>query len=337
MILRPMATADPRLLRGRRRLRISRDAWTRRRLVAAVLVVVLVAGAGAFAAYNVLLRLQHYTSLGTPPAGSTLPVPPAGPVILIVFENKSDKDILAKSDAPYLNELIPQGALATDYQAVAHPSQPNYLALFSGSPQGVTDDRAHDLSGPTLADQLEAAGKTWRVFAENYPATGCFTGEVNEGGVDGTGQYVRKHDPAISFTSISGSPERCANIQPLSKFSPDAADFMWVVPNMCHVMHDCGIPDGEAWLKAFLPPILASPAFAPGGKGVVYITFDEGADKSRNNEVVTLALGPTVRAGMRSDVAHSHYSLLRTIETSLGLPCLADACQANTLGELFRP
>lgn len=332
-----MATADPQLVPGRRPFPLSRRSWTPRRLLAALLVLALVAASGAFVAYNLLLRLQHYTSLEDVPAGSTLPVPATRPVILIVFENKSDKDVLAAADAPYLNELMARGALATDYQAIAHPSQPNYLALFSGSPQGVTDDRAHDLTAPTLADQLEAAGRTWRVFAENYPASGCFTGDVSAGGIDGAGQYVRKHDPAISFSAISGSPSRCSNIQPLAAFKPDAADFIWVVPNMCHVMHDCAIADGEAWLKAFLPPVLASPAFGPGGTGVVYITFDEGSDKSRNNEIVTIALGPHVRAGLRSDVAHSHYSLLRSIEAGLGLPCLADACSANTLGEMFQP
>jgi hypothetical protein len=306
-------------------------------MLGTVAVLVIVAIVGGLVGYNVLLRLQHFTSLEAVPAGSTLPVPATRPVILIVFENKSDKDILGAPDAPYLNSLIARGALGTDYQAVAHPSQPNYLALFSGSPQGVTDDRVHDLTAPSLADQIEAAGKSWRVFAENYPAEGCFTGETHDGGVDGPGLYVRKHNAAISFTAISESATRCANIQPLSRFAPDAADFIWIVPNMCHVMHECPVADGDTWLKGFLPSILASPAFSPGGQGVVYITFDEGADKSRNNEIVTLAIGPSVRAGMRSDVAHSHYSLLRTIETGLGLPCLADACSANTLGEMFRP
>lgn len=331
-----VATAEPFLARGRRLIRRSVPSSPRRLAAAGVLVLVGAIVAGVLG-YNVLLRLQHYTNLEAIPAGSTVPVPATGPVILIVFENKSDTDILPATDAPYLHELIARGALATDYQAIAHPSQPNYLALFSGSPQGVTDDRTHDLSGQTLADQLEAAGKTWRVFAENYPADECFTGDVNDGGVDGPGQYVRKHNAAISFTAISTSPARCANIQPLSRFSPDAADFIWVVPNMCHVMHECPIADGDTWLKSFLPRVLDSPAFAPGGRGVVFITFDEGADRSRNNEVVTLALGPTVRPGLRSDIAHSHYSLLRTIETGLGVPCLADACSANTLGEMFRP
>ena len=111
---------------------------------------------------------------------------------------------------------------------------------------------------------------------------------------------MRKHNPAISFTAISGSPERCANIQPLHAFRPDAADFSWVVPNMCHDMHDCSVAEGDAWLASFVPQILASPDFAPGGTGTLYITFDESDGPATDNEIVTAVLGPRVKAGTRA-------------------------------------
>ena len=101
---------------------------------------------------------------------------PFSHVYLIVLENKSEHDIIGSPDAPYLNSLIEQYGLANDYQGVAHPSQPNYLAVFSGSTQEVFDDEVHDVSAPNIADQLETAGRTWRVFAENLPAGPCFTG-----------------------------------------------------------------------------------------------------------------------------------------------------------------
>jgi hypothetical protein len=301
--------------------------------LAAAALVIAVAGASLFLGGED----PPLDPLEPVPAGSTVAVPPAGPVILIVLENKNERSILDAPDAPYLTSLFDTAAVSTEYQAVAHPSQPNYLALFSGSTQGVTDNDPHDLTAPTLADQLESADKTWRVYAENLPDDACFTGEHASGGPDGEGDYMRKHDPAISFTAISGSPQRCANIQPLRAFSPDAADFSWIVPNMCHDMHDCSVAEGDAWLASFVPQILASPDFAPGGKGTLYITFDESDGQATDNEIITAAIGPTVKAGTRSTVAHSHYSLLRTIETSLGIPCLAHACQANTLGELFQP
>ena len=301
--------------------------------LAAVAVVVAVTGARLFLGGGD----PPLDPLEPVPAGSVLAVPPSGPVILIVLENKNEHSILDAPDTPYLTSLFDTAAVSVEYQAVAHPSQPNYFALFSGSTQGVTDNDAHDLTAPTLADQLESAGRTWRVFAENLPDGGCFTGDHASGGPDGDGDYVRKHNPAISFTAISGSPERCANIQPLRAFRPDAADFSWIVPNLCHDMHDCSVAEGDAWLASFVPQILASPDFAPGGTGTLYITFDESDGQATDNEIVTAVLGPQVKAGTQSTVPHSHYSLLRTIETSLGLPCLAQACEANTLGELFQP
>jgi hypothetical protein len=275
------------------------------------------------------------TRLEDVPAGSTLPVPAQSPIVVIMLENKTEADVHDATDAPYLKHLLAAGAEMIDYQAIAHPSQPNYLALFSGSTQGVFDDDLHDIDAPTLADQIEAAGKTWRMFAENYPGN-CSLAATASGGPDGDGTYARKHVPALSFRSITATPSRCANVQPLGSFTPDAANFIWVVPNLCHDMHDCPIASGDRWLASFVPKILEAPAFQPGGHGLVVVTFDEGRGNDGNAEVVTVLLGPDVRAGTKSDIAHSHYSVLRTIETSLGLPCLADACEANTLGEAFR-
>ena len=51
----------------------------------------------------------------------------------------------------------------------------------------------------------------------------CFTGATATGGEDGAGTYARKHEPAISFTDISTSPARCANITDFTHFDPAAA------------------------------------------------------------------------------------------------------------------
>lgn len=299
------------------------------------LLVVTIAAALAGAGAWLVRRAEHLTPLEAIPAGSTVAVRPFSHVFLIVLENKSEQDILGSPSAPYLNSLIEQYGLANDYQGVAHPSQPNYLALFSGSTQDVFDDGVHDVSAPSIADQLEAAGRTWRVFAEDLPAGPCFTGASATPGPDGQELYVRKHNPAVSFISISGSPDRCANIQPLAAFDPAAADFQLIVPNMCHTMHDCPVADGDGWLRDFVPSILGSSAWKDGG--VLFITFDEGADKSRQNELPTLVIAPDSTPGFRSGVAHNHYSLLRTIQIGLGVPCLAESCHANTMGEFFRP
>jgi len=100
-------------------------------------------------------------------------------------------------------------------------------------------------------------------------------------------------------------------------------------------MHDCSVAAGDRWLEGFAPRILDDPSFRDGG--LLIVTFDEGIHADKDNDVATLLVGPGVRPGFVSSVAHTHYSLLRTIEESMGLPCLAASCAANTLGEVFTP
>ena len=286
---------------------------------------------------------------GVTPAAVAAPVPSPTPdptlalaatavphfkhVYLIVMENREYGSIVGSAKAPYINSLIHRYALATSFRAVSHPSEPNYIALFSGSTQGVTDDGVHDLAGRNLADQLGPHGVSWHVFAENVPL-GCYTGATASGGPDGSGTYARKHEPAISFTSISSKPTRCAKISDFSHFSPSAARFELIVPNMCHSMHDCSTATGDAWLKSFVPKLLKSPAM----KGsVLFITWDEGTTGlGGGGHIATLVIGPTVKRGYRSSIRHTHYSLLRTIESGFGVGCLNKSCSANTLREFFR-
>ncbi len=318
-----------------RSLRSPAHARRSTRFAVGLVVLVLVATAIGIGIRLTASSGDAATVLVGSPLGSNRPVPAFSHVFTIVLENRSSGSVLGSREMPYLNELVSRYGVADEYQAVGHPSQPNYLALFSGTTQGVTDDQPHDLSASTLADQLEAAGRSWRVYAENVPG-GCFRGATaTTGGTDGAGTYVRKHEPAISFGAISGSPARCANIRPLSDFDPAASTYALIVPNMCNDAHDCPLSTADAWLRTYVSRILDSPAWSDGG--VLFITFDEADSGDRAaNHVATLVIAPTVVPGMRSSVPHTHYSLLRTIETGLGLGCLAESCQANTLGEFFR-
>ncbi len=254
-------------------------------------------------------------------------------VYVIVMENKEYGNIVGSANAPYINRLIAQYGLATNYTGVAHPSEPNYLALFSGSTQGATNDGVYNLDGANLADQLEAKDKTWRVFAENVPPN-CFTGEVGINGEDGIGIYARKHNPAISFTDISGAPMRCANITDFTHFDPAAADYALIVPNLCNDMHDCSVASGDGFLKGFVPKILNSRAWQDGG--VLFITWDEGTTNSGGGgRVPLIVISNHVPKGFQSASAHNHYSLVRTIEEAWGLGCLNESCKENTLDEFF--
>jgi hypothetical protein len=61
-------------------------------------------------------------------------------VFVIVEENHGFTDIIGNPAAPNLNALASRYGLATNYFAVAHPSEPNYVALLGGSPFNVASD-----------------------------------------------------------------------------------------------------------------------------------------------------------------------------------------------------
>ena len=258
-------------------------------------------------------------------------VPAFSHVYVIVMENKEYSSIVGSSQAPYINSLIAQYGIATSDYAIGHPSEPNYIALTSGGTQGVHDDGVYNLGASSIFDQIEASGRTWRAYEQGYPGN-CFTGSSASGGTDGIGQvggYVRKHDPAISYTSISGNPTRCANIVSLAGFDPAAADFEFITPNLINDMHDGSIQDGDSFLKAFVPRITGSSAFA---NSVVLITWDEGSSGANGGgHVATIAITPKMTAGFQATGTYSHYSLLRTIEQAWGLPLLGGASSAASL------
>jgi phosphatidylinositol-3-phosphatase len=264
-------------------------------------------------------------------------VPSFNHIYLIVMENHEYGSIVGNRRAPYLNALIRRYGLATNYHAVSHPSEPNYLALFGGSTFGVRDDGRHDLAARNLVDQLAARGRTWHVYAQDVPGH-CYTGSAAYGGADlvgAGGWYARKHEPAISFTDIARNATRCARISRLASFSPTAASFELIVPNMTNDMHDGSIGQGDAFLRAFVSRITGNAAFA---NSLLLITWDEGSTSlGGGGHVATIVVSPRVRPGFRSAIAHSHYSLLRTIEDAWALGCLNRTCTANDMREFFTP
>ncbi len=309
------------------------------RVLAAATVAVVVAACSSNASQAPASGQTSGPSAGV--AGSTGggasggSVPSFKHVYLIVLENE-DYSTLVGGNLPFIGTLASKYALAANYQAVAHPSQPNYVALFSGSTQGVTSDGRYELAGQNLVDQLEAHGKTWRVFAQGYPG-GCYTKSTGPSVTDGPGQpgaYARKHNPAISFTDISTNPSRCDRITGFAQFDPAAADFEMIVPNLCNDMHDCGPAAGDAFLKAFLPSIVNSPAFQDS---VLFVTTDEGKSDSGSDggHVATFVVSPLVKPGFRSQAPYTHYSLLRTIEDAWGLGCLQQSCDATPMADFF--
>ena len=115
------------------------------------------------------------------------------------------------------------------------------------------------------------------------------------------------------------------------------------MPNDCENGHDPCFGSGnrygqyDAFLQREIPKIEASPAF--GSDGVIFTTYDEGADPPYPNRfnVLLAASGPIVRPGVYAGDKHlGHYSLLRTIEDGFGLRYLAGAKTAQPLAGIWK-
>ena len=267
-------------------------------------------------------------------ASTTSAVPAFDHVFVIVMENHSYSQIIGNtSQAPYINQLASQYGLATNYFAVTHPSLPNYLALIGGSTFGITSDCANCfVNAPNLAaDRISPSGRSWKGYMESTPSP-CFVGD--------SGLYVQKHNPFIYFDTVRTNPTQCANIVPFAELGVDLTTtattpgFVWITPNLCSDMHDCSISTGDTWLKNNVVPILNSPAYT-NQNSVMFIVWDED-NGSQGNQVANLVISKSVPAGFRSNVAYTHYSLLRTIEDAWGLaPLTANDGNASAMGDFF--
>lgn len=242
-------------------------------------------------------------------------VPSFDHVFQIVMENHSFSDVIGSSSAPYINSLLPQAALGTNYYGVTHPSLPNYLALTAGSTYNITTDcTACYLAAPNIGDVVESTGKTWKAYEESMPSP-CFAGDSYP--------YAQKHDPFIYFNDVRQNSARCqSHVVPYTQLATDLGsasatpNYAFITPNLCDDMHDCSVGTGDSWLSQNVPAILRSPAFTTQ-HSLLAITWDED-DSSSANQVPLLLIGSGVAAGHRVGTTYNHYSLLRTIELALG-------------------
>jgi len=259
-------------------------------------------------------------------------VPKFTHVVVVVFENRETTDVIGNSDAPTFNALAARGALLSNYDAVAHPSLPNYLALVSGSTHGIIDDCLDcSVDARSLADTLPARGRTWKTYAEGLPRAG-FTGAV-------AGRYTKKHNPFVYFDDVAASAAKRGRIVPYSQLARDVRarklpSFALVVPDRCNDMHDCSIATGDAWLKQNIVPLIASKALVGG---VVFVVFDEGTSlEGGGGHVAAIAVGPRVRPGSSYTAPTNHYGLLRTIEAAWALPLLGRSASAQPITGIWR-
>jgi phosphatidylinositol-3-phosphatase len=243
-------------------------------------------------------------------------------VLVLLEENHDYGSVIGSPEAPFLNSLANDHGLATNWYAITNPSLPNYLALISGSVQGVSEDitpPAQKLAGPTLVDQMAQRGIGWNAYMEDMP-TPCDTTHTYS-----PGHYDVNHNPFVYFKTITDNPEQCQRVVPYGQLTTDLANntappFLWVSPNTLHDMHDGSIRQADDWARDLITRVQASEWYRSGG--VIVVTWDEG---ERSDKIATIVVSTQAATGARLSARGNHYGTLRALEEVYGLPYLGAA------------
>jgi hypothetical protein len=264
-------------------------------------------------------------------------MPVTGTIYTIVMENEGAGVL---SEMPYAQGLANRYASASAYYSDHHPSLPNYLLLTSGTDNDVTDDDGpdkHPVGGTdNLADQLDAAGVSWRAYMEDMGEP-CLMRDK--------GKYSVHHNPFVYYTSLANDAARCQehDVDMATHFADDlksnAYDFMWITPNKCNDGHDCSPATADAWLAKLVPQIMASDGYKQGG--AIFLVWDEGGPDAtyvfggKQTIPFVVVSDHLVKSGFSSDTLYTHASYLSTIEDLLGLPRLSTTTKATPMVDFF--
>jgi hypothetical protein len=244
-------------------------------------------------------------------------------IVMVLEENTSYAAVVRNAAWPNLNNLIANGALATNYYANSHPSIGDYFMLTTGKLLTTNDNSTTVWNVDNIARRMLAAGVPFRIYAEG----------ITQGYVGGdTGLYLLRHNPFAMLSDIAGNPQ-VANqcIWPFTQFATDLAngtlpEFSFIVPNVNDDAHDGTPQQADSWLQSkVVIPLSNQPTFAPGGDGALIVDFDEAVTSDTTHgggHVAPVFWGPIVKVGytQTSTTLYQHQSVLRAVMDVLGLP-----------------
>ena len=254
-------------------------------------------------------------------ATATGGVPRPDHIVVVVMENHSNTDVIGNSAAPYINSLADSGANFTQSYALTHPSQPNYLMLFSGSNQGVTDNSCpHTFDTANLGSALIAKGLSFTGYSESMPYDG-YTGCTS-------GAYARKHSPWVNWSNVPASSNLTLNAFPSDYNQLPTVSF--VTPNLDNDMHDGTVAQGDTWLRDHFDGYVQ---WAKTHNSLLVLTFDED-DNNSGNRIPTVFVGASVKPGTYSERIN-HYNVLRTLEDAYDLPHAGASASATPITDIW--
>jgi hypothetical protein len=297
-------------------------------------------------------------------------------IVVVIEEDRASDAIGDIVHMPYFNQLAASGLVYTNSHGVAHPSLPDYLALYSGSTQGITDNgNNHTFTGPNLAKLLNSTllpnGQylSFGGFAESLPHDGDTTtriaGDPNNPSAP-PDLYMRNYNPMAQFTDVGAHGTTVITNAQVNKtfasFPTTAAGYAslptvsFIIPNSLHNTHGSNEQapyatdpseynflrsSADTWLKNNLDGYLQ---WAKANNSLLIITGDEEETDSTPTESLTTIINgdPDLVVQGTNNTSFNHFNLLRTIEDMYGLTPLGNTATAadlslNSLGQLSFP
>jgi acid phosphatase len=260
-----------------------------------------------------------------------------GHIVIVMEENANYSTVVDTGTMPYLNSLIANYGLATQYYADTHPSIGNYEMLVTG--QVLTNDDSETpasfpISVDNLVRELSANGKTWKAYAEDLPYAGYIGGN--------TGNYAVRHVPLAYLTDVQANATGRQGLVPFTQFPTDLAsgrlpNVSFVTPNLCDDAHNCAPSVADTWLKTNIALLLTSTPFKDDG--LLIITFDESESDNTHGggRVAAVFISPAFsKPGYQSTTLYQHESTLRLMLEGLGIQSLPGAAKtAPSMWEFF--
>jgi hypothetical protein len=274
-------------------------------------------------------------------------------VFLIYLENKGVGDIVGSPNAPYLNSLINSELYDSNYYALGHPSDPNYIRPLGGSDFGIDyNPTLANINAPNLMQEMDHAGISWAGYAQSMPTPGDLTS---------SGDYSVDELPFTQFSYVTDNTPAYLqeHLLPLTQLSTDLQnpssfpEFTWIAANEANngegpidslqgigqfiysqlTDHQYNVEAADQFAQQEVSAIENSPTWTdPGEKDAIIITFDEDNNNlslgigNEGNNVPMIIIpnggaesGPNgMEAGpFTTDQYANEYSLMATIEDAL--------------------
>jgi hypothetical protein len=221
-------------------------------------------------------------------------------------------------------------------------------------------------SGALLTSTPVAAGQTTVPLISTSGTSSLYTNPYN-----GSNQYnyAAKHVPQVFFAATNGGNNTTTSNVEAQYYAPMQAlvgdlssghvpKYNWITPDNFNDMHSAlsggftdprtgihytgdaaNIAQGDYFLSVVIPEIEASAAYQNNGEIVIWNDETEGDGASTAGFTsMEIVISPLAKGNAyTNDISYTHSSDLLTLEQITGQPCLADACNATSLSDLFVP